>query len=172
MGGLEMSRQFMLAGAIALCLIGSGPALAQATATPPQEALAAARELVGVVRATDQVKQILPSIFQALRSAIVQGRPEVERDFDAFVPALLDNMNARTTELVELMALIYARNFTAEEMRGMMAFYRTSLGQKLLQKMPAIAQESLTAGQAWGRQVGAEVQSRMIEELRKKGHNI
>ncbi len=54
----------------------------------------------------------------------------------------------------------------------MMAFYRTSLGQKLLQKMPAIAQESLTAGQAWGRQVGAEVQSRMIEELRKKGHNI
>ncbi len=98
-----MSRQFMLAGAIALCLIGSGPARAQATATPPQEALAAARELVGVVRAADQVKQILPSIFAALRSAIVQGRPEVEKDFDAFVPALLDNMNARTTELVELM---------------------------------------------------------------------
>jgi uncharacterized protein len=167
-----MSRRFMLAGSLALCLISSGAALAQNTAKPPQDALAAARELVLVMRAADQVKQILPSIFQALRSAIVQGRPEVEKDFDALVPALLDNMNARTTELVELMALIYARNFTAEEMRGMMAFYQTSLGQKLLQKMPTIAQESLTAGQAWGRQIGAEVQSRMIEELRKKGHNI
>jgi hypothetical protein len=171
-GRSGMSRRFMLAGALALCLIGSGAALAQNTAKPPQDALAAARELVLVMRAADQVKQILPSIFQALRSAIVQGRPEAEKDFDALVPALLDNMNARTTELVELMALIYARNFTAEEMRGMMAFYQTSLGQKLLQKMPTIAQESLTAGQAWGRQIGAEVQSRMIEELRKKGHNI
>jgi hypothetical protein len=167
-----MSRRFMLAGSIALCLIGSGPAAAQTATAPTQDALAAARELVVVMRSTDQVKQILPSIIQALRPAVVQGRPQVEKDFDAFVPALLDNMNARTSELVELIALIYARNFTAEEMRGMMAFYRTSLGQKLLQKMPAIAQESLTAGQAWGRQVGAEVQSRMIEELRKKGHNI
>jgi uncharacterized protein len=162
----------MLSGCIALCLIGSSPALAQTTAAPPQDALAAARELVVVVRATDQIKQILPLIIQAMRPAVVQGRPEVEKDFDAFAPALLDNMNARITELVELMALIYARNFTAEEMREMMAFYRTSLGQKLLQKMPTVAQESMTAGQAWGQQIGAEVQRRMIEELRKKGHNI
>jgi hypothetical protein len=162
----------MLAGAIALCLTGSSPALAQTPAAPPQDALAAARELVVVMRATDQIKQILPSIVQALRPAIVQGRPQVEKDFDAFAPALLDNMNARMTELVEMMALIYARNFTAEEMREMMTFYRTPLGQKLLQRMPVVAQESMTAGQAWGRQIGAEVQSRMIEELRKKGHNI
>jgi len=166
-----MSGRFVLPGFIALCLIVSGPVLAQ-TAAPPPDALAAARELVVVARATDQLKQILPSLIQALRPAVVQGRPEVEKDFDAFAPALLDNMNGRTAELVELFALIYARNFTVEEMRGMMAFYRTSLGQKLLQKMPVITQEGMTAGQAWGRQIGAEVQSRMIEELRKKGHNI
>jgi len=39
----------MLSGCIALCLIGSSPALAQTTAAPPQDALAAARELVVVV---------------------------------------------------------------------------------------------------------------------------
>src|SRR5262249_26893690 len=151
-GRSEMSRRFMLTGFIALYLMGCGPAPAQTAAVPPQEALAAARELVLVVRATDQVKQILPSIVQAVRPASVQGRPQVEKDFDAFVPALVDNMNARMTELAELIALVYARNFTAEEMREMMAFYRTSLGQKLLQKMPVIAQESMTAGQTWGRQ--------------------
>ena len=167
-----MSRRFMLAGCIALCLIGSGPAPAQITAAPPQDALAAARELVVVVRATDQLKQILPTIIQAMKPAIVQGRLEVEKDFDAFAPQLLDNMNSRMAELVEQTALVYARNFTTDELREMMAFYRTSLGQKILQKMPVIVQETMAAGQAWGRQIGAEVQSRMIDELRKKGHNI
>jgi uncharacterized protein len=167
-----MSRRVMLAGFIALCLVGSGPVIAQTPTAPPPDALAAARELVMVVRATDQLKLLLPSIMQALKPAVVQGRPQVEKDFDALAPALLDSMTARTSELVELIALIYARNFTTEEMREMMAFYRTSLGQKLLQKMPAISQEGLAAGQAWGRQIGAEVRSRMIEELRKKGHDI
>jgi hypothetical protein len=46
------------------------------------------------------------------------------------------------------------------------------VGQKLLLKMPVVTQETMAAGQAWGRQIGAEVQSRMIEELRKKGHDI
>src|SRR5262249_55600756 len=80
-GRSEMSRRFMLTGFIALYLMGCGPAPAQTAAVPPQEALAAARELVLVVRATDQVKQILPSIVQAVRPAIVQGRPQVEKDF-------------------------------------------------------------------------------------------
>jgi uncharacterized protein len=167
-----MRTRFTMAGFIALCLIGSGPAAAQTATAPTQDALAAARELAVVVRATDQIKLILPSIVQALKPAIVQGRPQVEKDFDAFVPLLLDNMNARTSELAELIALVYTRNFTAEEMREMMAFYRTPLGQKALEKMPIVAQESMAAGQAWGRQIGAEVQNRMIEELRQRGHNI
>jgi uncharacterized protein len=165
-----MSRKLLLAGSIVLFLIGFGPARAQTAAVPPQDAIAAARDLVLVVRATDQVKQILPAIVQALRPAVAKGGPQAEKNFDALVPPLLDDMSARTTELIEQITLIYARNFTAEEMREMLAFYRTSAGQKLLEKMPAVTQESAAAGQAWGAQIGAEVQSRMIEELRKKEH--
>jgi len=162
----------MTASFIALCLIGSGPAAAQPAATPTQDALAAARELVQVARAADQLKLILPSIIQALKPAVVQGRPEVERDFDAFAPALLDNMSARLPEFADEIVLIYARNFTPGEMREMTAFYRTPVGQKLLEKLPTVTQESMRAGQAWGQRIGAEVQNRMIEELRKRGHNI
>ncbi len=167
-----MRRRFVMAGFIALYLIGSGPAAAQTATAPTQDALAAARELVQVARATDQLKLILPSIIQALKPAVVQGRPEVEKDFDAFAPALLDNMSARLPEFAAEIVLIYARNFTPEEMRQMTTFYRTPVGQKLLEKLPTVTQESMRAGQAWGQRIGAEVQNRMIEELRKKGHNI
>jgi uncharacterized protein len=167
-----MRTRFMIAGFIALCLIGRGPAAAQPAAAPTQDALAAARELVQVARAADQLKLILPSIIQALKPAVVQGRPQIEKDFDAFAPALLDNMSARLPEFTEQIVLIYAHNFTPEEMREMTTFYRSPVGQRLLEKLPAVTQESMRVGQAWGQRIGAEVQNRMIEELRKKGHDL
>ena len=166
-----MSTRFMLAGPLALCLIGSSPAPAQTAAVPAQDTLAAARELVVVLQSTDQVKQILPSMVQALRPVVVRGNPQAEQDFDAFAPALVESMSARSAELVEQITLIYARNFTAEEMRQATAFYGTPAGQKLLQKMPTVTQESMAAGQSWGQKIGEEVQTRLVEELQKKGHN-
>src|ERR1700757_2293078 len=62
------------------------PAWAQTPAPPPAENLAAARELVGVMKATDQFKAVLPTIMQGIKPSIVQGRPEVERDYDTIMP--------------------------------------------------------------------------------------
>jgi hypothetical protein len=57
-------------------------------------------------------------------------------------------------------------------MKDIIAFYRGATGQKLLAKGPVIAQQSMAAGQQLGAQIGRELQSRIIEELKKKGHNI
>ena len=71
-----MSRRFMLVGPVALCLIGSSPALAQTTAAATQDTLAAAGEFVVALRAADQVKQILPA---PLRPIVVRGGPRPKR---------------------------------------------------------------------------------------------
>jgi hypothetical protein len=168
-----MRRSTPFAAAIlAVTFIFGGPAGAQ-TASP--EAIAAARELVLVMRAAEQFKAILPLIMRQLKPAIVQGRPEVERDFDAMIPVLNEIMNAQSepiAKLVEDIAMIYARNFTADEMRRVTAFYREPVGQKFLDKMPVITQESMAAGQEFGRAIALELQKRMVEELRKRGHKI
>jgi hypothetical protein len=57
-------------------------------------------------------------------------------------------------------------------MRQMMTFYRSPVGQKVLEKMPVVMQESMSVGQAFGQRVGVELRTRMIEELRKRGHSI
>jgi len=41
-----------------------------------------------------------------------------------------------------------------------------------VQKLPAITQESMVLGQRFGQSIGNEIRARMIEELRKRGHNI
>jgi uncharacterized protein len=152
-----------------MAVLSASPGAAQPV---PEDALPAARELIAVTRATEQIKQMLPAIMQALKPAIVQGRPDVERDYNAVMPVLLNAVNARIGEMVDQMAAVYARNFTPDEMRQLVAFYRGPLGQKFLEKMPTVMQESMSVGQAFGQQIAGELRSRMIEELRKKGHDI
>jgi hypothetical protein len=140
--------------------------------SPPPEIVAAARDLVTASRAADHLKMLLPAIMQQLKPAIVQGCPDVGRDFDAIMPQLIDATEARSEAFAEGVVVIYARNFTADELREVTAFYRGPVGQKFLEKMPVIAQESVAMGQKFGQEIGAELRNRMIEELRKRGHNI
>jgi len=82
----------------------------------------------------------------------------------------MDGLNARVNEIVDEITAIYARNFTADELREITAFYRGPAGKKFLEKQPAIAQESMQIGQKFGAAVAADVTRRMSEELRKRGH--
>src|SRR3978361_1533956 len=110
----------MLAAALVSSLRVAPPALAQ---TPPPEATSAARELIVAMKATDQFKAILPLIMQNLKPAIVQNRPAGEKEFDAITPAMIDMAMSKLPALTELMAQVYARNFTPAELNDLMAFY-------------------------------------------------
>jgi hypothetical protein len=136
------------------------------------DAEAVARELVSTIKLGDQFRAILPTIFQHLKPAIVQNRPEVERDFDALTPVLQDKMTARIDELMSAVVLIYATNFTAAELRDLLAFYNTPTGKKFLQKTPVVTQQTMAAGQKFGQSAGADAQKQLLEELRKKGHSL
>ena len=156
-------------------LICAQPAMSQSTGpapAPSEESLTAARELVKSMNLNSLLGAVLPNLIQAMKPAIVQNRPEVARDFDAIVPTMIEMFQARANELSEAYVVIYTRNFTASELNDIAAFYRTETGQKLLAKMPALANESMVAGQKVGQAIAADLQQRMINELRKKGHNI
>jgi len=71
---------WMLVIWLTACLSAAEPARSQ---TPSPDALAAARELIETMHAVDYLKSIVPAMMQALKPAIVQNRPQVERDYDA-----------------------------------------------------------------------------------------
>lgn len=143
------------------------PAWAQTPAPPAAENLAAARQLIKVMKATDQFKALLPTIMQGLKPSIVQGRPEVERDFDTIMPVILNGASQRVNQLGNMLADIYARNFSVAEIHDLVAFYQTSTGQKLLQQQPTIARQSMVAGQQ-GQQLVGELKQQINDELRKR----
>ena len=107
-----------------------------------------------------------------VRTVIVAANPRAQQDFDAFAPVLQAAMEARLQAFVDEGAKIYARHFTAEELRQVRDFYRTPAGEKFLRQQPEVMKESMALGQQWGQAVGLELQKRMTEELRKRGHDI
>ena len=134
--------------------------------------MAAARELIVTMQMADQFKAIMPSIMKSLKPAIVQNRPQVERDYDAIMPLMLEGMNARLSEVLDKIAALYARTFSAGELRELVAFYRGPAGQKFVRSQSGLMQESMAIGQQFGQSVARDMQELMIDELRKRGHNI
>jgi hypothetical protein len=150
----------------------AGAAAAPAQTQPSPESLAAARELVTAARMDEAMRGIFPVIMQQLKPAIAQGRPEVERDLETLMPLFVSIVNERLPEFAELMAGIYATNFTAAELREVTAFYRTPTGQKFVQSQTVLAQKSMAVGQQFAQKLFGDMQERIKQELRKKGHTL
>jgi uncharacterized protein len=170
LGRLTMKKILSLIGAlcVALCLT-AGSAKAQ---TPSPEAMAAAKELIATMKIDEQFKVLMPSIITALKPAIVQGRADVARDYDALAPQLVEAFQSRLSEISDTIATIYAKTFSADDLRALAAFYRSPVGEKFVEKNPELTQQTLAVGQQFGRSIGADLRQRMIDELKKKGHSI
>jgi len=69
-------------------------------------------------------------------------------------------------QIVDLILPVYQKHLTEEDIKGVIAFYKTAAGQKFASKTPVITQESMAAGQVWGKTVGENV----IRRLREKGY--
>jgi len=144
---------------------------ARADDSPSPEALSAAQELSAIVSgdtiaqmSAAMTAQIWPNIESSLASKIdattlAELRGEFERAVSAFA-----------AETVKASPPIYARNFTAQELREILAFYRTPTGSKALHTMPKIIGEVMA-------QMGPRVQAfqqdlnaKMVAILEKHGY--
>ena len=64
-------------------------------------------------------------------------------------------------QLVDSIALLYARNFTQQELDGLLTFYQTPTGRRLRELQPSLVTESSAIGQRWGMRIGAEIGASM-----------
>jgi uncharacterized protein len=162
-----MSRRLLIIASVLLLSICASPAQ-----TPSPDAMTAARSLVTTMKLSDQYKALLPGILLTLKPALVQDRPEIERDYDAMMPMIVDAFGSYYAAIMNDIAAVYAKNFTVSELREIDAFYRQPVGQKFLEKAQAIAQQSNQVGQDASRKAAEDLRMRLTEALRQKGHKL
>jgi hypothetical protein len=140
--------------------------------TPAPDAMSAARKLVNTLRLSDQFKAQLPVILLSIKPVVVQGRPEIERDYDTMTSTIADAYTPHFNAMVDAAATVYANNFTVDELREIEAFYRRPAGQKLLQRSQAITRQSEQIGQDGARTAAEDLRTRLTDLLRQKGHKM
>jgi uncharacterized protein len=152
----------LVVAAFAAALFAAGPVRSQTPATSvAPESLAAARELIRVMKVEDQFKVKLPTLIANLKPMIVQNRPEVEKQYNAMMPRLQQRAMQRLDELTDAMATIYARNFTVDELHDIAAFYGTTTGQKLIEVTPTISSQTMQAITQFQRAVNDDINKQM-----------
>jgi uncharacterized protein len=78
---------------------------------------------------------------------------------------------ARREELRKEIAIGYASAFTEQELKDMIAFYKTPLGKKMIEQEPKAAEQSTKRAQAWIDKYAEGVIAKMRAEMKKRGHN-
>ncbi|WP_187775746.1 DUF2059 domain-containing protein [Luteimonas suaedae] len=129
--------------------------LAAPLASAQQASQAQVDRLLEVMRAQETVDVMLPQVQASQQQMVAQltaGQEMSEAD-RAKLEATIAKSNERIAEALSWETLeplyrdIYAKTFTGEDMDAMIEFYGSPAGQKLLDKMPQLMQNTMTAVQ-------------------------
>jgi len=77
---------------------------------------------------------------------------------------------ARREELHKEIALGYASAFTEQELKDMIAFYKTPLGKKMIEQEPKAGEDATKRAQVWIDRYAETVIAKMRAEMKKRGH--
>ena len=158
-----MCRRLLIIAGSFLCFT-----LAASAQTPSPDAILAARSLVTTMKLGEQYKMLLPAILLRIKPVVTQERAELESDYDLIAAKAGDVYAPYYNDMLEQAATVYAANFTVDEMRQMEAFLRQPAGQKLIEKWPAIAQQTAQIGQDVSRNAAEELRLRLTDALARK----
>lgn len=129
-------------------LVLAGAAAGQAIDEPLRADI---RQLMDVMGATQQGAQMASAMATQTLETLRRAQPDMPERAVAIVEQTLREEFPKMFEgpdgLTEQLVAIYASHFTRDDVRGLLAFYRSDLGKKTLTTMPTILRETLQAGQ-------------------------
>jgi len=131
------------------------------------------RELLAISQTEALIHSVLPTLLKQQKASVARLRPDIPEEVWAKTFAVAEEaFRESARDFVELCVPIYERNFSEEEIDGMLTFYRSPVGRSVVVKLPQVTQESLAAGQSWGLAVGALIARRVAESLAEEGYKI
>ena len=157
--------------------LASAPAQAQqappATLKPASPAaIAAAKELLAMKGANGVYASIVPNVVQRTKDALMQTNLNYQKDLNEVAVVVVKTLAGREQEITENWAKIYANEFTEQDLKDLVAFYKSPLGQKLLATEPRAIQFSMSYMNQWAQVFAQTVNDQFRAEMKKRGKEI
>ena len=165
--------------ALGLALIGV-PAGAQSPA-PKQSApvkqaspaaIAAAKEILTMKHASAMYANAVPNVVQQTKDVLLRANLNYQKDLNEVELIVAQKLAGRQKEIGDGMAAAYAQAFTEQELKDLVTFYKSPLGQKLLTAEPRAIELSMGYMNQWGQDFAGTVNGEFRAEMRKRGKEI
>ena len=153
------------------------PALAQQPAAPAAKpaspaAIAAAKEILAMKNASQMYQNAVPNIVAQTKDSLLQANLNYQKDLNEVAVIVAQSLAGREKEIGEGMAQVYASEFTEQELKDLVTFYKSPLGQKLLLNEPKAIQLSMGYMNQWAQTFAETVNAQFRAEMRKRGKQI
>jgi uncharacterized protein len=165
------------AAGLVLALAAAGPAAAQQGQAPALKpatpaCMASAREILTMKNAAAMYANAVPGIVQQTKQTLIQANLNYQKDLDEVAVVVAKDFAGKEKEIGEGMAQIYCNEFSEQELKDLVAFYKSPLGQKLLNNEPHAIQMSMGYMNQWAQQFAETVNAQFRAEMRKRGKQI
>jgi len=124
------------------------------------------RRLIDLTGGEKAVADMAAMMIEQFKQSVAKTVPPGERGrqiLDTYWRKFTAEFNP--AELVENVIPIYDKHLTHEEIKGLIQFYESSLGRRLIEVMPQIMQECYAAGFQWGQEKARKVMREMEKEF-------
>ena len=172
-----ISRILPVAGLVLGLAFAGPPATAQqaqapAPPKPSPAAIAAAKEILTMKNASAMFAGAVPNIVQKTKDTLLASNINYQKDLNEVAVIVAQNLAGREKEIGDGMAQIYASQFTEQELKDLVTFYKSPLGQKLIVNEPRAIQFTMSYMQQWAQQFAEIVNGEFRAEMRKRGKQI
>ncbi|HEY6130017.1 MAG TPA: DUF2059 domain-containing protein [Candidatus Acidoferrum sp.] len=123
------------------------------------------RRLLEVAGAKALALQTMNEMFKSIKPVLTNTLPAGEyreKLVDAFFARFMAKADSNT--LLDLAVPEYDKNFTREEIRGLIQFYESPLGKKAITVVPQLMAELQTKGRKWGEDLGRQSMLEVLAE--------
>jgi uncharacterized protein len=164
-----MKASFVLAVCLALAPIGVNAQTnktngAAATKIDPAKE-ADIRRLLDLVGTKGLVVQTMDSMSRSIKPLLTNSLPPGEyreKLVDLFFAKF--SSKADVQHLLDLAVPVYDKNFSHQEIRSLIEFYQTPLGQKAIATLPKVSAEMQEQGRKWGEDIGRQCMVEVLSE--------
>ena len=169
-------RHVMMAALVALAAIGlAGTAKSQGVAQPPQVSPAQftlARQIVEIKGVKAMFAPLVHGVIKKTTDSVLQTNLMWAKDISDISAQMEKDFQPRGQEIVDATARFYASHFSEVELKQILAFYQSPVGQKMLVDEPRALDESMGYAGNWGDNLSIEVMSKLRAEMKKRGHDM
>jgi len=161
----------ILAAGLALSVAPAGAQQAAAPKSSPA-ALAAAKEILAIKNASAMYATAVPALVDKTKNALIQQNLNYQKDLTEVAHLVAQQLKGRESEIGDGMAQIYASEFTEQELKDLVTFYKSPLGKKLIEAEPRAIGQSMAFMNSWAQSFSETVMGNFRAEMRKRGKEI